>query len=159
MLVSLENQIAELKSQVDEANSRALRTMADFQNYQRRALHNESVARQQGSGAVVMGVVNVLDHFDMALNQDLQKASPEQILSGVKVIREELFKTLQQHGVVMISPQTNEEFVPGRHEAVMQQSAEGVAPGHVVATFRIGYAMTIPGGERVLRPAQVSVSP
>jgi molecular chaperone GrpE len=104
-------------------------------------------------------VVNVLDHFDMALNQDLQKASPEQIISGVKVIREELFKTLQQHGVIMISPQKNEEFVPGRHEAVMQQAAEDVAPGHVVATFRIGYAMAIPGGERVLRPAQVSVSP
>jgi molecular chaperone GrpE len=149
------NQIAELKSQVEEANSRALRTLADFQNYQRRALKNENDAHHSGASSVVKSVVNVMDHFDMALNADLSKASVEQVIAGVRVIREELLKSLGQHGVFLLCPQPNDEFVPGRHEAVMQQAAEGIEPGRVVATFRVGYAM----GERVLRPAQVSVSP
>ncbi|MFZ4575709.1 MAG: nucleotide exchange factor GrpE [Phycisphaerales bacterium] len=152
---NLSEQIVDLRAQVEEANSRALRTMADFQNYQRRALKNENEARHHGASAVVMGVVNVMDHFDMALNADLSKATIQQVVSGVKVIREEMLKTLNQHGVFPLNPQPNDEFIPGRHEAVMQQSAEGVEPGRVVATFRIGYAM----GDRVLRPAQVAVSP
>ncbi|MFN9993545.1 MAG: nucleotide exchange factor GrpE [Phycisphaerales bacterium] len=150
---------ADLRAQLEEANSRALRILADFQNYQRRALQNEEVARQQGKASVVGGVVNVMDHFDMALNVDIAAASAEQILAGVRVIREELLKALQAQGVYPLNPQANEEFMPGRHEAVMQQPAEGVDAGRVVATFRVGYAMQTPSGERVLRPAQVSVAP
>ena len=151
--------VADIRAQLEEANSRALRILADFQNYQRRALQNEEVARQQGKASVVGGVVNVMDHFDMALNVDIAAASAEQVLSGVRVIREELLKALQAQGVYPLHPQANEEFMPGRHEAVIQQPAEGVDAGRVVATFRVGYAMQTPSGERVLRPAQVSVAP
>jgi hypothetical protein len=63
-------------------------------------------------------------------------------------------------GVGLIAPSPNDEFVPGRHEAVMQQPADGIQPGRVVACFQPGYTLAIPGGtERVLRPAKVAVSP
>jgi molecular chaperone GrpE (heat shock protein) len=51
--------------------------------------------------------------------------------------------------------------VPGIHEAIMQQAAEGVEPGHVAATLQTGYVLAGGGGgggERVLRPAKVSVA-
>lgn len=159
---SFNDDIAKLEAELDEARSRSLRIMADFQNYQRRSFVNEQNARTEGAAKVVSGVVGVMDHFDLALTQDPDKASAEQIIAGVKVIREELLKVLHQHGVSIIRPEPNDEFTPGRHEAIMQQKAEGIQPGGVVAVFQPGYAIAAPGsptGERVLRPAKVSVAP
>lgn len=152
-------QIAELTAQLDEAKARLLRQMADFQNYQRRALQNEQVAKSEGAAKVASSVVTVLDHFDFALSQDTNKATAEQILHGVKVIREELLKILAGQGVGIIRPSPNDEFSPGRHEAVMQQAGEGIQPGKINAVFQQGYIITTPTGERVLRAAKVSVAP
>jgi len=154
-----DQRIAELEAQLAEANSRALRVMADFQNYQRRSLQNEAQAKAFGVAGVVERIITVLDHFDMAINQDASKASAEQIIAGVRVIREELLKVLQQHGVTLVNPAPNDEFTPGSHEAIMQQSADGVEPGRIVQTFQPGYAMNYSGVERMIRPAKVVVAP
>jgi molecular chaperone GrpE len=162
--------LARLANELEEARQRTIRLMADFQNYQRRAFLNEECARVEGAAKVVSAVVGIVDHFDMAMNQDPAKASAQQIIDGVKVIREELLKVLHQQGVRIIRPEPNDEFKPGMHEAIMQQEADGVEPGRVVATFQAGYLLATGGGsgggggssgggERVLRPAKVSVSP
>jgi molecular chaperone GrpE len=157
----LQARIGQLESELEDARARALRLMADFQNYQRRALQNEIVAKQQGIGALAGGVVTVLDHFDTALGQTTGNAGAEQVLEGLRLIRDELLKVLNQHGVSVLNPQPGDLFEPGKHEAVMQQTAEGVEPGHVVSTFQSGYMLAGSGGvsERVLRPAKVVVAP
>src|SRR6266478_6868392 len=108
----IQERIGQLEAELEDARGRALRVMADFQNYQRRALQNEVVARQQGVAALATGVVGVLDHLDQAVNQDVANASAEQILAGVRVIRDELLKALQGQGVGIINPAPNELFVP-----------------------------------------------
>jgi molecular chaperone GrpE len=158
----LQAKVTKLEQDLAEANSRALRAMADFQNYQKRSIMNESIAKASGVAGVVTGVVTVLDHFDLALQQDTTKVTAEQLIGGVKVIREELIRVLQLHGVGIVNPKPGDDFVPGIHEAIMQQQAEGIAPGKVVATFQAGYTLAggaAGGGERVLRPAKVSVAP
>jgi molecular chaperone GrpE len=151
--------IIAVQAELDDAKGRILRLMADFQNYQRRALQNEQVARAEGVARVASSMVGVVDHFDFALNQSVGTATVEQVIAGVKVIRDELVKELSRHGVSLISPVKNDEFLPGRHEAVMQQPAEGVTPGHIAATFQTGYLLASNGSERVLRPAKVAVAP
>lgn len=155
----LEERVNQLTAELDEARGRALRALADFQNFQRRASQNEQVARQQGMAGVIMSVVPVLDNFDHALGHDATKGSVEQIMAGVRVIREELMRALGKHGVTLIAPAANDEFVPGRHEAIMQQPADGVDSGRIVATFQPGYVLNDFGTERVLRAAKVSVAP
>lgn len=160
-LAILRDQVDKLMAERDEAQSRYLRSLADYQNYQRRALQNENVARAEGTSRVVKDVANVIDHFDLALGQDLAKLGPgaQQVLSGLRVIREELMKVLLAHGVGLIQPAPNDEFMPGRHEAIMQRAEPGIKPGHIAATFQPGYTLTTAGVERVLRPAKVSVAP
>ena len=53
-----------------------------------------------------------------------------------------------------IEPVVGDEFDPNRHEAVMRQPAEGIAPNHIVSVLQPGYAM----GDQVLRPAKVAVA-
>jgi molecular chaperone GrpE len=148
-------QLSQLAAERDEAQQKYLRTLADYQNSQRRAVANEREARTQGVTSVVLGVLPVLDHFELALGQDPRAVKADQIMAGVQVIRDELLRVLQRFGVEVVSPQPNEEFDPMRHQAVVQQDVEGIEPGNVVATLQSGYVM----GERVVRPATVSVRP
>jgi molecular chaperone GrpE len=150
-----ESAVADLQSRLEDLNNRYLRVLADYQNSQRRALANEHEARRQGIQDVVRTILTVLDHFDLALNQDPAKATPDQIIAGVRVIRGELFKVLQSHGVGVISPAPGDEFQPARHEAILHQQAPGIQPGRIAATLQPGYTLA----DRVIRPAKVALAP
>ncbi|HYE02165.1 MAG TPA: nucleotide exchange factor GrpE, partial [Phycisphaerales bacterium] len=66
----------------EESRERYLRLLADFQNYQRRALGNEREARVQGATGVLTSILPVLDNFDLALAQDPQSVTVQQMLEG-----------------------------------------------------------------------------
>lgn len=148
-------QLQQLRIELDEADGRWKRTLADYQNFQRRALQNELEARRQGVVAVIHSVLPVLDHFDLALCQPCAEPAAAGIIEGVKVIRGELIKALEAHGVRIINPQPNTEFDPNRHAAISQMPADGVHPGHISQVFQIGYELD----ERVIRSAKVAVAP
>ncbi len=147
--------IGKLEAERDEWKSKFTRLAADFQNYQRRSLANEDQAREQATRSVVSSLVQVLDHFQLALMVDPAKTSAEQVMQGVSVIRDEMLKVLARHGVTAIAPKPNDEFDPARHEAIMQATAEGVEPGRVAAMLQEGFMVQ----DKVLRPAKVSVAP
>lgn len=148
-------QIEALTAERDDAKAAYLRSLADFQNYQRRSLENEREAKRQGVTSLLLSVVPVIDHFDMALTLDPEKTSAQQVVDGVRVIRDELIRVLGMHGVTPINPALNDELDPNRHHALMQQSAPGVEPGRISRTLQVGYAL----GDRVIRPANVMVAP
>lgn len=149
-----QDRIAELEAKVQDAEGRALRAMADFQNFQRRAANNEIEARKQGVTAVVSGLLPVLDNFELALQQKAAGGSAEQILGGVEMVKAELLRALEMQGVTPIRPEPGDELNPGAHEAVSQMPTEGVEPGRIAQVFQVGYTL----GERVLRPAKVMVA-
>jgi molecular chaperone GrpE len=151
----LRERIAQLEDEKAQLNQDKLRTIADYQNFARRAAASEREAKLQGITAIVLNVIPVLDHFDLALGQDPAKVTADQIVSGVKVIRDELLKVLQRHGVNLIEPKPNDEFDPTKHQAVLQQQDEAIEPGHIVQTLQMGYALN----DRAIRPASVSVRP
>ncbi|MFG0276119.1 MAG: nucleotide exchange factor GrpE [Phycisphaerales bacterium] len=149
----LADELAALRNDIAAAEDRYTRALADFPNSQRRALANESQARDEGASTVVKSVLPVLDHFDLALGQDPEKASAASILEGVKLIKGELLRTLAGHGVSVIEPTAGEELDHHRHEAVGQMSVEDLDAGRIATCLQAGYRV----GDRVLRPAKVMV--
>jgi molecular chaperone GrpE len=148
-------QVRRLTDERDQALGDFKRALADFQNFQRRAALNEQEARRQGVTSVLGSVLPVLDHFDLALTQATPDDASRRIMDGVRLIRSELIRALEAHGVTLINPQPNDEFDPNKHSAIMQQPADGVHPGRVSATFQPGYVL----GDRVIRSAKVAVAP
>lgn len=138
----------------DDLMARFKTLAAEFQNYQRRAAINEREARQGATAGVVQSVLPVMDHFDLALGQDLSKATAEQIAGGVRLIKAELMRVLEGYGVSLIEPKLGESFNPGEQQAMLQQPSTEVEPGHVVMVLGVGYRL----GERVIRPAKVAVA-
>lgn len=138
----------------DDLLTRLKHLAADYQNFQRRATINEREARTGATVGVVQSVLPVMDHFDLALGQDLSKATAEQIAGGVQMIRAELLRILESYGVSIIEPKPGESFNPGEQQAMLHQPSQEVEPGHVVMVLGVGYRL----GERVIRPAKVAIA-
>lgn len=138
----------------DELEDRIRRIAADYQNYVRRSEQNAVSACEQQLFDVARGLVTVLDHFDRALDQDPAKASTEDLLAGVQMVREELLRSLGRFGIERMDAKVGEPFDPNRHEALMRQASDDVEADHVTAQFQPGYTLK----NKTIRPAQVSVA-
>ena len=99
-------------------------------------------------------VLPVLDQLQLALQQDLEAVSSEQVLEGVRIAGDELVKILSDHGVAAIEPKPGDDFEPHRHEAMMNMDSEEHESGQIVQVLQVGFIL----GEQVLRPAKVSVA-
>jgi molecular chaperone GrpE len=141
-----EKEIADLKTKL-------VRWQADFQNLQRRAAREVLEARQNADADFAKAMLQVLDHFDMALSVDPTKVDAKSLLDGVKITYDELKKILANRGIESYDA-TGKPFDPHHHEAVMQEASDKHPPMTVVQTFQQGYRL----GERILRPAKVKVS-
>ena len=144
-----------LRKERDDAVEARTRALADYANFLRRARENETREREMGVAQVVRSLMPVLDQFDLALGQDEADVTAESLLQGVQIVRDELTKALEQSKVAPIAPAIGEAFDPVRHEAMLQQPAEGVEPGSVSMVVQTGWSM----GTQVLRPAKVAVAP
>jgi molecular chaperone GrpE len=143
-----------LEKERDDALAARQRAMADFLNFQKRAQENESRAGQDGSASVVRSLLPVLDHLDIALDQDQEQLTVDQLMGGVGMARDELHKALAAHGFKRIAPAVGEEFDPSQHEAMMRTPSEDVPPDHIVSVFQAGYAL----GDTIVRPAKVVIA-
>ncbi len=151
--------IARLATEKQDADDAKLRALADFRNFQRRSIENEARARRDGLASMVRALMPAIDHFDLALQSAATATSVEQLAQGVQMVREEIGRSLESNGVVVIAAAAGDEFEPGRHEALGMmppgQSPEDAAAGSVAVTVSPGFAI----GELVLRPAKVMLVP
>ena len=152
--VSDQEQIEQLRQELEQLNGRLLRVSADYQNFVRRTDQNLVDAREQQTFHMAKALVPVFDHFDRAVAVDSDKATVANLLEGVQIVRDELLRALQQFGIERLDVKTGEEFDPNRHEALMRQASDDVAVNHVVQQLQPGYLLA----EKVLRGAQVIVA-
>ena len=136
-----------MQAERDALEDKLRRTMADYQNFARRAEQNVVAARQQQLIDVARKLVTVLDHFDHALAADPDKTSIADLLKGVGIVHEELIKTLASFGVHRLDVEPGEPFDPNRHEALMRQPGGDIESNHVTMQLQPGYVIddkTIP---------------
>ncbi len=154
-LDAMRAEVERISAERDDAEGRYRRVLADFSNYQKRAIANEEEARKRGMTNVLESVIASLDHFEQALAHDVGKTDAATFAQGLRMIHNELIRAIASHGAGVIEPGPGDEFDPQKHLAVARRAAEGVAPGHIVELFQTGYTL----GDRVLRPAKVVVAP
>jgi molecular chaperone GrpE len=154
LVPALEQQVAGLQTELDDLQARLLRATADYQNLGRRAQREVVDARQQQLMEVAKALLAVLDHFDRALEVDTAKVSVQSVLQGVHMVRDELTKMLERFDIRRLDAKPGDAFEPARHEAMLHQAVPGVPAGHVASQLQPGYTL----GDRVLRPAKVSVA-
>lgn len=140
-------------AEIAELKTKLARWQADFQNLQRRSAQEVISERDNANANFAKALLQVLDHFDMALSVDPSKVDAKSILDGVKITYDELKKILANRGIESYDP-TGKAFDPHMHEAITQEASDAHPPMTVTQTFQNGYKL----GDRVLRPAKVKVS-
>ena len=151
-------QFEELKTRAakaDEHWDRLLRTMADFDNFKKRAAREKQDAIKYANEALLGRLVPILDNFDMALAaaQTSSADAAQSLQAGVAMICQQFKTALAEAGLEEITA-TGQMFDPNWHEAVSQQETAGAPEGQVVQQLRKGYKLR----DRLLRPATVIVA-
>jgi len=140
---------AEAESYLDDLR----RLQADFDNYRKRTLREQTARTASASQALVARLLPVLDNFELAVSHAEQSRDFDRMLKGVEMVFGELREVLQGEGLVKIEAE-GKPFDPERHEAVVAVEQEGAEPGTVVDVVRTGYELR----GKVLRPAMVKVA-
>jgi molecular chaperone GrpE len=126
----------------DEYREALIRMQADFENYKKRMIKQQTDHLERAAGALVEKLLPVLDTADLALahggGEDVKQ------LSGT------LANILEREGLERIDP-LGVPFDPTLHDAVAHEPGEGGQ--EVVEVLRAGYRWK----GRVLRPAMVKV--
>ena len=129
------------------------RLQADFDNYRKRTLREQTARAASASQALVTRLLPVLDNFELAVSAAEQSRDFDRMLKGVEMVFGELREVLEGEGLVQIEAE-GKPFDPERHEAVIAVEQEDIEPGMVVDSVRTGYELR----GKVLRPAMVKVA-
>jgi molecular chaperone GrpE len=129
------------------------RTQADFVNYRRRMSQEQAEGRIAAQIALLSRLLPVLDDLGRALGAVPPELAMHPWVQGLLLVERRLTTQLDQLGVRQIGT-PGEPFDPRRHEAITTEARADVPEGTILRVALPGYVM----GERVIRPAQVSVA-
>jgi molecular chaperone GrpE len=146
-----EEELEASRDEVARYREHLQRLQAEFENYRKRVLREQTEAVDLASRPVILRLLEVLDDFDLALMHAQDRPDFDRFLHGVELVYAKLVDTLRADGLERIEAQ-GKPFDPELHEALMQ-SGEGDGDPVVADVLRPGY--TLRG--RVLRPAGVRV--
>jgi molecular chaperone GrpE len=133
-----------------DLKDRVLRTLADYENYRKRADREKQDYFKYALADSIRDLLPILDNFDRALDH---AEEGDDFHKGVLLIYKQLFDVLKRHGVKPID-ESGVHFDPNIHEAVVREENAEVPSHTVVAVLQKGYSLH----DRLLRPAMVKVA-
>ena len=122
------------------------RVQADFDNYRKRMLREQTQLAQRASARMIERLLPILDNLESAISHGEGGA-------GVELVHKELRRMLQEEGLEEIAAE-GQPFDPRMHEAFEAVEDDGVAEPTVRSVLRRGYAFK----GQVLRAPMVSVA-
>jgi molecular chaperone GrpE len=132
------------------------RLKAEFDNYRKRVLREQTQAVELAAGPLAVKLLEVLDEFELALTAaERVERSPgmDRFVHGVEIVYAKLMEILTSEGVERIEAEGT-PFDPELHEALLQGGGDPGGEPYVEDVLRTGY--TLRG--RVIRPAGVKVA-
>jgi molecular chaperone GrpE len=145
-------QLEQARAQAREYLEHLQRLQAEFDNYRKRVLKEQTRAVEMAAEPLIRRLLEVLDEFDLALMAAEHKPDFDRFLHGVELVYAKLQDILRTEGLERIEAM-EAPFDPEVHEALMQ-TGDGEGEPVVSDVLRQGYTMK----GRVIRPAGVKVT-
>jgi molecular chaperone GrpE len=149
---TLDEEVEELRGELEELNGKWLRALADLDNYRKRVERDRRRWAETAREEVILDVLEVVDNFERALACD-ELEDGGSFREGVELILRQLTDVLKKHGVTPIVA-CDCEFDPTVHEAVGSVDSPGHEANQIVEETQRGYRL----GDRLLRCSKVIVS-
>lgn len=145
------DELRRLKAERDQMSDQLLRSLADFDNYRKRAQREQGEQRLLGMIEAFRAVLPALDGVERALA--IQGGSIDDVRKGLELVHRQLLDSVRKIGVEPIET-IGKAFDPHSQEAVeMVPTTE--APDHtVLGELQRGYKLR----GKLVRPAMVRVA-
>ncbi len=142
-----------LAAERDDYLRRLQRSVADYQNLQKRVDKFRDAARESVLRSLGENILPVADSLSLALEAAEQTEGADNIVEGLELVEKSFYDALEKIGIMPIEA-VGREFDPHYHDALMQEPAAGLPANRVVRELKKGFRL----GDQVIRPSQVIVS-
>lgn len=153
---------AEASAEVDEAakakaeaaawQDKYMRLHAEWDTYRRRTAEQRETDKARAAEKIVEGLIPVVDDFERTIDY-AEKNGSENLLDGVKAVRNKFLEVLVKNGAEVIDP-AGEAFDALEAQAVAMVDNPDIPDETVIDVYQKGYKL----GGKVIRPAMVTVS-
>lgn len=155
---SPEELLDQSRAETAEWQDKALRSIAEFENYKKRMERERSAMLKYSGEPIFRELLPVVDNLERAVEQGvIDGVEAEQnlkaLLEGVELTLKSLQTTLEKFEVKPIDT-IGQPFDPTVQEALSMEASESIPANHVVSEFEKGYHYK----DRLLRAARVIVS-
>jgi molecular chaperone GrpE len=147
------------EEKLKETEEKLLRSLAEIENQRRRFEKEIKDAFEFGSFNFAKESLAILDNLtrakDSIKNDDKLKGNKDldKFLENITIIEKDLISIFEKNRIKKIDSH-NKKFDPNFHQAMSELEDSSKEPGTILHEIQAGYML----GERLLRPALVSVS-
>ncbi len=142
-----------LRKELDTAKNAYYKAYADTENVKRRLQQEFDTANKYKLQSFGKEILPVIDNLERALQVHSDDESVKSYVKGFEMIYTQLCELLNKEGISEIEA-LDKPFDPNFHQALMQESREGIDSGMVLEVLQKGYMLK----DRILRPTLVKVS-
>ncbi len=146
-------QVDKLKAELEDTKDRLLRSLAEFDNFRKRAIKERSELLKYQGEAVFQDLLDILDNLELALKH--ADADPANLRQGVALIHKLFLDCLKKWDLKAESA-VGLDFDPSKHNAISRVEVKdaNVKSGTVVNELKKAYYYK----DKLLRPAEVVVA-
>lgn len=148
-----EDELTKAKQQAAAHLDDLLRLKAEFENYRKRVMREQTELVDRASVGLVARLLTVLDNFDLAVASAEESRDFEKMLRGLELVYGELREVLKHEGLQPLEAK-GKRFDPNLHEAALEVPGDESGELVVAEVLRPGYSFK----GKVLRPAMVKVT-
>ena len=146
----LQQEIDELRHEVDVTKNAYYKAYADMDNLKKRLLNEADQANKYRIQTFALSILPAIDSLERALDG---KNIEDPFVKGVKLTYDQILNALHNEGVSEVDC-LNKPFDANFCNALLSEKVEGLEPGIVVEVLQKGYILK----DRLLRAAIVKVS-
>ncbi len=147
------NFLEQLRTDLEGAKDRVLRSQAELENYRKRAAREIDEHRRYANLPLLSDLLPVLDNIERAVAAADKSHDAASLLEGIKMVLQQFDGVLQRYHCLRIDA-LHKPFNPHLHEALSQQPSQEYPAHTVLFVVRPGFELF----DRVVRPSQVIVS-
>ena len=154
---ALEDALASLRGDLENAKQEVLYARAETQNVRRRMEKDVQDARNYAATGFARDILSVADNLSRALDaipaEQREDDKLKGFIAGIEATQRELEKVFHQNGITRIAAK-GMPLDPNQHQAMMEIPTADAEPGTIVQEMQAGYMIK----DRLLRPAMVGVA-
>jgi molecular chaperone GrpE len=145
-----DQEVAKLRREIADLRDRSMRTLADFDNFRKRADRERQDLKKYALVEPLRAFLEIMDNLELAL---AAAGSTDDLKRGIEMIHRQMTDLLRRFGVQEVAA-LGQPFDPSLHEAVSREEDPTVEAPTVTGEMRRGYRIH----DRLLRPSMVKVS-